>query len=70
MNGEKSTACKLLVEKPEVKRPAGKPKSRWIDTIKTNLVEIGRGGVDWIGLARYRDKWRAVVNSVMKLQIP
>jgi hypothetical protein len=60
----------LLVGKPEGKRPLGRPKRRWVDNIKINLLEIGWGGVDWIGLAQDRDRWRALVNAVMNLQVP
>jgi hypothetical protein len=63
-------ACRLLVGKPEGKKPLGRPRRRWVDTIKMDLGEIGWGGVDWIGLARDRDKWRALVNSVMNLRVP
>jgi hypothetical protein len=66
LNGEK----RLLVGKPEGKRPLGRQRCRWVDNIKMDLLEIGWGGVDWIGLAQDRDKWRAVVNAVMNLQVP
>jgi hypothetical protein len=68
--GEKRNAYRLLVGKPERKRPLGRPRSRWVDNIKMDLLEIGSGGVDWIGLAQDRDKWRALVNAVMNLQVP
>jgi hypothetical protein len=68
--GEKRNVYWLLVGKPEGKRPLGRPRCGWIDTIKINLSEIGFGGVDWIGLAQDRDRWRALVNSVMNLQVP
>jgi hypothetical protein len=48
------------VRKPEGKRPLGRPRRRWVDDIKMALEEIGRGGVDWIGLAQDRDKWRSM----------
>jgi hypothetical protein len=60
----------LLVRKPEGKRPLGRPRRRWIDNIKMDLLEIGLSVVDWIGLAQDRYKWRALVNSVMDLQVP
>jgi hypothetical protein len=63
-NGEKRNAYRLLVGKPEGKRPLGKPRCRWADSIKIDLLQIGWGGVDWIGLAQDRDKWRALVNAV------
>jgi hypothetical protein len=57
------------VRKPEGKRPLGKPRRRWVDSIKMDLLEIGWGGVDWVGLALDRDKWRALVNAVMDLRV-
>jgi hypothetical protein len=67
--GEKRNAYRLLVGKPEGKRPLERPRRRWVDNIKIKLLEIGWGGVDWIGLAQDRDKWRALVNAVMKLRV-
>jgi hypothetical protein len=61
---------RLLVGKPEGKRPLGRPRRRWIDNIKMYLLEIGLGTVDWIGLAQDRYRWRALVNSVMNLRVP
>jgi hypothetical protein len=58
------------VGKPEGKTPLGRPRRRRVDNIKMDLLEIGWGGVDWIGLSRDRDKWRALVNAVMKLRVP
>jgi hypothetical protein len=58
------------VGKPEGKSPLGRPRRRWVANIKTDLLEIGWGGVDWIGLAQDRNKWRALVNSVMNLRVP
>jgi hypothetical protein len=52
------------------KEPLERPRHRWVDNIKMDLLEIGCGGVDWIGLAQDRDKWRAVVNAVMNLWVP
>jgi hypothetical protein len=57
------------VGKPEGKLPLGRPRQKWVDIIKMNLRGIGWCGVDWIGLAEVRDKWRALVNSVI-LQVP
>jgi hypothetical protein len=54
--GEKRNAYRLLVGKPEGKRPLGRPRRRWVDNIKIDLLEIGWGGVDWICLAQDRDK--------------
>jgi hypothetical protein len=67
--GEKIKACRLLVGKPEGKRPLGRSRRRWVDNIKMDLLEIGWGGVDCIGVAQDRDKWRALVNAVMNLRV-
>jgi hypothetical protein len=58
------------LNRQEGKRPLGRPISRWIDNIKMNLLEIGLGVVDWIGLAQDRYRWRALVNAVMNLRVP
>jgi hypothetical protein len=58
---------RLLVGQPEGKRPLGRPRRRWIDNIKMDLLKIGLSGVDWIGLAQDRYRWRALVNSVINL---
>jgi hypothetical protein len=68
--GEKRNAYRLLVRKPEGKRPLGRPRCRWVGNIKMDLLEIGWCGVDWIGLAQDRDKWRALLNAVMNLRVP
>jgi hypothetical protein len=68
--GEKGNAYRLLVGKPEGKRPLGRPRRRLVNNIKIDLLEIGWGGVDWIGIAQDRDKWRALVNAVMNLRVP
>jgi hypothetical protein len=68
--GEKRNAYRILVEMPEGKRPLGRPRRRWVDNIKMDLREIGRDGMDWIGLAQNMDQWRALVNTVMNLQVP
>jgi hypothetical protein len=68
-NGEKKM-YRLLVGKPEGKRPLERPRCRCVDNIRMDLGEIGGGGVDWIGLPQNRDKWRALVNSVMTLWVP
>jgi hypothetical protein len=59
-----------LVGKPEGKRQLGRPRLRWEGNIKTDLQEVGCGGMDWIELAEDRDRWRALVNAVMNLQVP
>jgi hypothetical protein len=67
---EKRNANRLLVGKPEGKMPLGRPKRRWIDNIKMDLVGVGWGDVDLIGLDQDRDRWRALVNSVLNLRVP
>jgi hypothetical protein len=67
---EKRNVYKLLVGKPEGKRPLGRPRRRWIDNIRMDLLEIGLNVVDWIGLAQERYRWRALVNSVMNRRVP
>jgi hypothetical protein len=69
-NGAKRNAYRILVGKPEGKRPLGGPRRRWDDNIKLDLREIGWGGMDWINLAQDRDQWRALVNTVMNLRVP
>jgi hypothetical protein len=61
---------RLLVGKPEGKRPLGRLRHRWIDNIKMDLLEIGFSVVDWIGLAQDRYRWRALVNLVVNLWVP
>jgi hypothetical protein len=68
--GEKRNVYRLLVGKPEGKRPLGKPRRMWVDNINMDLLEIGWGGVDWIGVAQDGDNWRALVNAFMILQVP
>jgi hypothetical protein len=68
--GEKRNAYRLLVGKPEGKRMLGRPRRRWVDNIRMDLVEVGWGYVDCIGLAQDRDRWRALVNSVLNLRVP
>jgi hypothetical protein len=67
---EKRNAYRILVRKPEDKRPLGRPRRRWVDNIKMDLREIGWDGVDWIHLAQDRDQWMALVNTVMNLRVP
>jgi hypothetical protein len=61
---------RVLVGKPEGKRPLGIPRRRWEDNIKIDLQEVGCGGVEWIEVARDRNRWRAFVNAVMNLRVP
>jgi hypothetical protein len=58
------------VGKTEGRRPIGRSRRRWVDNIGMALLEAGRGDVDWIGLARNRDRWRALVNSVLNIRVP
>jgi hypothetical protein len=69
-NGEKRNAYGIMVGKPEGKVRLGGSRCRWVDNIKIDLGEVGWGGVDWIGLAKDRNRWRAVVNSVLNLRVP
>jgi hypothetical protein len=62
--------CRVVVGKPEEKRPMGRPRRRWDDNIQLDLHEVGYRGMDWIGLAQDRDSWRALVNAVMNLRVP
>jgi hypothetical protein len=68
-NGEEN-AYRILVGKPEGKRPLGRPRHRWVDNIKMDLRETGWDGVDWIDLAQDRDNWRSLMNTVMNLWVP
>jgi hypothetical protein len=63
--GEKRNAYRLLVGKPE-----GRPRGSWKDNIRMDLGEVEWGGVDWIGLDKDRNRWRALVNSVLNLRVP
>jgi hypothetical protein len=65
--GDKRNSYRLLVGRPEGKRPLGRPRCRWVDNIKLDLGEVGWGDVDWIGLAQDRNRRRALVNSVLNL---
>jgi hypothetical protein len=67
---EKRNAYRLLVRKPEEKRPLGRQRHRWVDDIRMDLGEIGWNGVDWTGLAQDRNKWWALVNAVMNSRVP
>jgi hypothetical protein len=67
--GEDRKVYKVLMGKPEGKRPLGRPRRRWEDGVRMDLREIGLGRVDWIRLAQDRDRWRAVVSEVMNLRV-
>jgi hypothetical protein len=67
---DKRNAYRLLVGKPEGRRPLGRPRRRWLDNIRMDLVDVGWDDVDWIGMAQDRDRWGALVNSVLNLRVP
>jgi len=67
---ERSSIYRVLVGKPEGRGPLGRPRHRWEGNIKIDLQEVGCGGMDWIDLAQDRDRWRALVNVVMNIQVP
>jgi hypothetical protein len=67
--GKKRNAYRLFVGKPEGKRPLGRPRRSWVDNIRMDLGEVGWSD-DWIGLAQDRNRWRALVNSVLNLRVP
>jgi len=68
--GEGRGVYRVLVGKPEVRRPLGRPRHRWENTIRMDLREVGFGCVDWMKLAQDRDRWRALVSAVMNIRVP
>jgi hypothetical protein len=68
--GKNREAYSLLTGTPERRRQPGRPRRRWVDNIKMDLVAIGWAGVDWTGLVQNRYRWRALVNAVMNLPVP
>ena len=68
--GEERKVYRVLVGKPEGKRPLGRPRRRWMDNIRMDLQEVGCGYMDWIGLAQDRDRWRTLMSAVMNLRVP
>ena len=68
--GEEIGVYRVLLGKPEGRRPLGRPRRRWVDNIRMGVQEVGCGYMDWIGLAQDRDKWRTLVSAVMNLQVP
>jgi len=68
--GEERVVYRFLVGKPEGRRPLGRPRCRWVDNIRMDLLEVGCGCMDWIGLAQDRDRWRTLVSVVMNLRFP
>ena len=67
---ERRGVYRVLVGKPEGRKPLGRPRRRWEDNIKMDRQEVGSGGMDWIELAPDRDRWRALVNAVISLRVP
>ena len=67
--GEERGVCMVLVGKPEVKRPLGRPRRRWVDNIRMDLQEVGCGYMDRIELAQYRNRWQTLVSAVMNLRV-
>ena len=68
--GEERGVYRVLVGKPEGRRPLARPRRRWMDNIRTDLQEVVCGYMDWIGLAQDRDRWRTLVSAVMNLWVP
>ena len=68
--GEERGVYRVLVGKPEGRRPLGRPRHRWADNIRMDLQEVGGVYMDWIGLAQDRDRWRMLVSAVMNLRVP
>jgi len=68
--GEDREVYRVLMGKPEGRRPLGRPKRRWVDNIRMDLQDVGCGYMDWIGLAQDRDRWRTFVSAVMNLRVP
>jgi hypothetical protein len=68
--GRKRNTYRLLVGKPEGKRSLGKPRRRQVDNITMDLGEVGWGDVDWVGVVQDRNRWRALVNSVLNIRVP
>jgi hypothetical protein len=69
-NEEQWNVYRLLVGKPGGRRPLGRPRRRRVDNIRMDIGLVGWGDVDWIGLVKDRNRWRALVNSVMNLRVP
>jgi len=68
--GEERGVCRFLVGKPEGRRPLGRRRRRWVDNIRMDLQEVGCGYMEWIELARDRERWRTLVSAVMNLRVP
>jgi len=67
--GEEMEVYKVLLGKPEGRRPLGRPRRRWADNIRVDLQEVGCGSMDWIGLVQNRDRWRTLVSTVMNVRV-
>jgi len=70
MEEERGGVYRVLVGKPEVRRPLGRPRRRWANNIRMDLQEVGCGYMNWIGLTQDRDRWRTLVSAVMNLRVP
>ena len=68
--GEERGVYRVLLGKPEGRRPLGRPRGRWVDNIRMYLKEVGCGYMDWIGLAEDRERWRTLVSAVMNVRVP
>ena len=68
--GKERRVCRVLVGKPEGRRPLGRSRRRWVDNIRMDFQEVGCGYMDWIGLAQGRDRWRTLVSATMHLRVP
>jgi len=68
--GEERGVYRVLVRKPEGRRPLRRPRRRWVDNVRLDLQEVGCGYMDWIGLPQVRDRWRTLVSVVMNLRVP
>ena len=68
--GEERGMYRVLVGKPEGRRPLGRPRCGWVDNIRMDLQEVGCGYMDWVGLVQDRDRWRTLVSAVMNLRVP
>ena len=67
---EERGVYRVLVGKQEGRRPLGRPRRKCVDNIRMDLQEVGCGYMDWIGLGKYRDRWRTLVSAVMNLRVP
>ena len=68
--GVEREVYRVLLRKPEGRRPLGRPRRRWVDNIRMDLQEVGCGFMDWIGLAQGRGRWQTIVSAVMNLRVP